>query len=172
MLLVDALALGMALVFLTGAWMKLADRADFALAVDAYDLLPERLVPAASLLLPLAELLAGLLLPWPATRSVGLLLGALVLVGVTGAVAINLGRGRTIIDCGCGGLSGRQPISWTLVARNVGLLGVLAIVAMAPAAPLDMMGVVAGGLAFLLLYSAWDRLLANRLMFRDSGWIR
>ncbi|MFO1040016.1 MAG: MauE/DoxX family redox-associated membrane protein [Geminicoccaceae bacterium] len=171
MFLVDALALGLALVFLVGAWMKLADRADFALAVEAYDLLPERLVPTAVLALPVVELLAALLLPWQATRAVGLLLGALVLVGVTAGVAINLLRGRTIIDCGCGGLSGRQPISWLLVMRNLGLMAVLAIVAMAPSTPLDAMGVVGGGVAFLLLYSALDRILANRLMFRAAGWI-
>lgn len=169
--LVDALALGLALVFLVGAWTKLADRADFALALEAYDLVPERLVPAAAVALPIAELLAGLLLPWSATRAIGLVLGAIVLVGVTAGVAINLLRGRTIIDCGCGGLSGRQPISWLLVIRNIGLMLVLAVVALGPGLPLDLTGVIGGGVAFLLLYSALDRILANRLMFRAVGWI-
>jgi hypothetical protein len=44
------------------------------------------------------------------------------------AMAINLARGRTHIDCGCFDATQRQPLRWLLVARNI-VLAVLLIAA-------------------------------------------
>jgi hypothetical protein len=171
MTLADPIAGALALILLTAAWGKLSARHDFMLAVEAYELLPERLVPAFVLAYPLAEVAAGLLLLPPATRPAGALLGALVVAAATAAVAVNLLRGRLVLDCGCGGLSGRQPISWWLVARNAVLVAAFLVLA-APAAgrfaAIDPVGAIAGTLAASLLYAAADQLLANRLRMRKA----
>ena len=80
------------------------------------------------------ELAAGaLLLLGLATAPVAALLGA-VLVVFTGAVAINLARGRAI-DCGCYGAGPSRTIGWSTLVRNLGLLGMAVVVtAQAPAA--------------------------------------
>jgi hypothetical protein len=171
MTLADPIAGALALILLSAAYGKITARHDFTLAVEAYELLPERLVPAFALAYPIAELVAGLLLLPPPTRPAGALLGALVVVAATGAVAVNLLRGRLVLDCGCGGLSGRQPISWWLVARNA-VLVVAFLVLAAPAASglaaIDPVGAVAGMVAVALLYAAADQLLANRLRMRKA----
>jgi hypothetical protein len=159
----DFLGWGMALVLISGAVAKLHDRADFALAVEAYELIPERLVPAFTRAFPLLELAAALLLIPTATRSVGVVLTLAVLGAATAAVIVNLQRGRRMIDCGCGGASGRQPISWWLVLRNAGLAAVTLVALFGPGLQLDLVGAVMGALAFVLLYAAGDQLLANGL---------
>jgi hypothetical protein len=172
MTLTDPIAGALALILLSSAFAKLRARHDFALAVEAYELLPERLVPLFVLLYPLVELLAGFLLLPPAIRPFGAVLGAAVVVAATFGVALNLLRGREVLDCGCGGLSGRQPISWWLVARNAVLT--VALLALLPSAaggfaPIDITGAIAGTLSAALLYGAADQLLANRLRMKADS---
>jgi hypothetical protein len=155
----------LAVVLVVGAGHKLADRDAFAGALAQYRLLPEPLVAPLAWLLPLAELLAGALLLPVATRAYGAAAAVLLLAVVTGAVVVNLLRGRTHIDCGCGGPEGRQHLSWLLVARNA-LLVVLALAAgMAALARelvwLDALTVATGTVGLYLLYAAGNQLLAN-----------
>jgi hypothetical protein len=149
-------------LLLLGAADKLRDAARFRAVVEDYALLPAVLVSAFALALPLAEGLAGALLLPSATRGLGALLAAAVLGLATLAVAINLRRGRTAIDCGCGGPA-HTPLSAGLVARN----GVLLLVAAAAALPvlprptvwLDLAAVGGATLFGLGLY-----LVANTLL--------
>ncbi len=62
---------------------------------------------------------------------------AILIVGVASAgLAVNLLRGYTDIDCGCGGLSHFSPgLSWWMLARNAVLL-LLALVVVAGTNPL------------------------------------
>jgi len=131
-----------------------------------YRLLPHRLVPFAALAFPLAELVAALVL------ASGLLgnasgLPALALLSVaTLAVAINLGRGRDHIDCGCGGPGG-QPISAAILGRN-GLLMVLSVVAgfIPPFDHLTFVGgllVALGSVLLASLYFLFNQMIANHL---------
>jgi len=149
-------------LLLLGAADKLRDAARFRAVVEDYALLPPALVPAFALALPLIELLAGLLLLPSATRAPGAALAAAVLALVTAAVLINLRRGRSAIDCGCGGAA-HTPLSAALVVRN----GVLLLVAAAAALPataratvwLDLAAVGCATLFGLGLY-----LVANTLL--------
>jgi uncharacterized membrane protein YphA (DoxX/SURF4 family) len=94
-------------------------------AIEGYDVLPK---PAADLwarVLPVIEvglgaiLLAGM---WSRTAAV---LAALLLVSMTAAAAAVLVRGRKA-DCGCLGSASSGQVSWTIVARNLVLIVVLA----------------------------------------------
>lgn len=155
----------LAMVFLAGAWQKLQDMAGLAMAIENYRLLPASLAAAAAWGLVAMEVAAGVLLLPLATRQIGVAMAMAVLLVVTAAVAINLLRGRSAIDCGCGGPEGSQHLSWGLVLRN-GLLGLGATVA--AAAPterqlvwLDGLTVLAGALALYGIYVAANQLMAN-----------
>lgn len=171
-----AVAAAVSVVLLVGAWQKLRDRALFEATLDNYRLLPDALLAPAAFVLPAWEMAAGgLLLPAP-TRGLGALLAVALLLIVTGAVAINLLRGRRNFDCGCGGFSGgsaggatgdvgEQQISWGLVVRNLILIATLALaVADELARPLvwiDYLSVAGATLALLGLYVSANQLMAN-----------
>ena len=164
----SALSAVLSVIFLTGAWQKLRDLALFQANIDNYRLLPDGLAWPAAILLPLWELAAGALLLFDPTRTVGAVLAIGLLAIVTTAVAINLLRGRTEIDCGCGSLGGHvgdQTLSWGLVARNA-LLALAAVLALREDAAralvwIDYLSVAGGTLGLLGLYVTVNQLMAN-----------
>ncbi|TML64202.1 MAG: DoxX family membrane protein [Actinobacteria bacterium] len=121
-------------VFALAGLAKLPRRAQFEDAVRGYRLVPDRLAPPIARWLPVVELAAGaLLLLGLGTAPVAALLAAFLVV-FTGAVAINLARGRAI-DCGCHGAGPSRTIGRPTLVRNVGLLAMAVVVtAEAPAA--------------------------------------
>ena len=162
-------------ILLLGCAPKLRDRASFALAVEQYRLLPAAAVAAFATLLPLLEGAAGAGLLFGPTRAVGAALALAVLAVVTAAVAINVMRGRTDIDCGCGGPEGRQRLGWGLVVRNAVLIGAALLAGSDGHARawvwLDGVTFAGTALALLGLYAAANALLANhpRLAAARSG---
>jgi uncharacterized membrane protein YphA (DoxX/SURF4 family) len=118
----------LALVLLIAGISKLGDRELFTGVVRAYGLLPEFTVSYVSRLLPLAEILvavglvSNLSATWPVTAAATLFF----VFGL--ATSINLLRGRRDISCGCFGPNQGRELSWVLVLRNLGLVG-LAILA-------------------------------------------
>lgn len=162
-----SVAAALSIVLIAGAWQKLRDLALFAAAVDNYRLLPGWLVAPVAYLLPVVELTAGVLLLFPETVLSGALLSSALLCAVTGAVIVNLQRGRTSIDCGCGGLSG-QPLSWGLVSRNLVLMlltGIAALqVAERPLVWADYFTAGGAVLALLGLYVSANQLMTNAPM--------
>ncbi len=164
----SALAAGVVLTF--GALAKLRDWPAFREAVAAYRLLPDPLVPMVSLALPMLEALAGAALHVDDLRVVGACV-AIAVVGVaTTAVAINVRRGRTDIDCGCGGVEGKQRLSWGLVARNGVLIAVLAAATLVPGpAVVNVVAaatLAAATLAFVVLFVTASQLVANGPLLR------
>jgi hypothetical protein len=157
----------LALVMFAAAWHKLAERDAFAGALAAYRLLPPASAGAVARLLPFVEIAIGACALLPATRSPALVAMALLMLAYAAAMGINLARGRSDIDCGCGGET--QPLSWGLVLRNLVLAGA-ALVASRPALErsmdwVDALTLVLGVLAFYALYLMADELLrqATRL---------
>jgi hypothetical protein len=156
---------GVALILLLAALDKLRDLDLFAAVIEQYRLVPRTTVHGMALVVPLAEILAAVLLLWPAARAAGALLACVLLLTFAGAIAVNLLRGRYDIDCGCGGLGSVQTISWWLVLRN----GVLALLALAGAAEgaarsftwVDLCTALGATLALLALYAAFTQLSAN-----------
>ena len=157
------LCLAGALVFLHGAYAKWREREMFAAAMQNYDLIPDVTVPSASTALIIAETATGLLLLLPAASPLGQLAGICLLLLVTGAVTVNLLRGRTEISCGCGGND--QQISWGLVMRNLGFVALLGLAALPAVARewrwLDYAMAAFGACALAGLYAAASQLLAN-----------
>jgi hypothetical protein len=146
------------IVFVHAAWAKLADRSLFEQHLAAYGV-PDAALPVLVWALPLAEAAAalGLVTPW---RGAAALLGAALLALYAAAMAWHRAHGHRL-DCGCGGAP--LPLSWALVLRNLGLIGVAALAA-APVAgrelgALDLGTALAGLLLATLLYTAVHQLL-------------
>lgn len=150
-----------ALVLLGAAWHKLSEPHAFLSALAAYRVVPLPLLDPLAKAIPWAEVViaGGLLVPF---SRLGALYAAAALFALYGtAIALNLLRGRSYIDCGCGGAA--HPLSWGLVVRNA----VLAVAALAVTSPtaerafdwLDAVTLVAGVLAFYGAYLMADELL-------------
>lgn len=154
-----------------GAYEKLRNLWIFEAAVSGYDLLPHWLWRPFAAAYPLLEVAAGALLLVPQTRMAGVVATLLVLAMATGAVAINLLRGKSEIDCGCGGLSNSYSgLSWWLVIRNACLIVLaLAIVPVAHGGAgqpvsinwLDSLNLVGFSIALIGLYAIFNQLMSS-----------
>ncbi len=118
----------------------------------------------AARVLPWAQCAAGALLIMPVQRSLGPMLGLLLMALFTAAIAINVRRGRLHIDCGCGGAEG-QRLSSALVARNLILCGMLGFALVAPPPhginAAFVIGVIGASAFLVILYFAANQMLAN-----------
>jgi hypothetical protein len=117
-------------VFLRALWHKLSDFGMFKAVFADYDIVPKAMGAPVTLALALAEtaIVAGLV--FAATRPAAAVGAIVLLAAYAAAIAINLRRGRYLIDCGCGGPG--HGLSWFLVARNAVLM-VIAAIAIVPA---------------------------------------
>jgi hypothetical protein len=121
-LLLLGIRLFLGLVFLTSSLPKLAAPADFRRALRNYQLLPLRLVRPVATWLPRAELALALALLVGIATPLTATLAAAALLVFSGAVVINLARGRKI-ECGCFSGSSPREITWRLVLQDVILAG-------------------------------------------------
>lgn len=170
MLAANIAACALCLIFLASAWHKWRNPADFLRALAAYRLLPPSVLPTAVPLIIGLEVFAAVAV-WAGGLGFAPVMALLVLY--SSAIAINLGRGRTHMDCGCGG----QPIhlSGHLLLRNGGLL-LLAMFGARGApgwhsAAVALVSVLCGAIV-LLLYLTANQLLANRSYWHSQQGIR
>jgi hypothetical protein len=144
--------LALAGVFAAAALHKWRAPSAFAAAIAAHHLVPDRSTAVLACALAAAEtaLVVGLLVP--ASAPTAACSAAALLALYSGAVAINLARGRREIDCGCSARP--QPLSVGLLARNA-LLAAVALTAALPASARELSWVdalsAAAGLAALAL---------------------
>ena len=165
-------ALGVGMVFAHAGFVKLQHRHVMPGIVANYRLLPEALVGILAGALPVVELAIGLALLAGGLR-LAVLPAALLLIAFAGAMAINLRRGRSHIDCGCGRPDLRETLRWSLVVRNLVLAAIVLtrLVPAAPAGPLDLAAAIAGGLGLFLitlLFNAIGALAASPLAAKRS----
>jgi hypothetical protein len=162
-LLVLTISGSLAVLFAASTAHKLAALGEWPGVVRNYRVLPQALaVPAAAVLL-IAGALTAAALCWPTTRRFGAGAAALQLILFAAAIAINLRRGRSSIDCGCFSSRLRQGLAAWMVARNL-ILALLALSLLWPATPralgaLDIATVVAAVATLTLLYPVLDVVL-------------
>jgi uncharacterized membrane protein YphA (DoxX/SURF4 family) len=128
----------LAIVFIRAGLTKLADLAEFRLAVTNYKILPASLANMAAVAVPVAEVTAGLLLLLGVLPGIVAAILALLLVCFSAAIGVNLARGR-VFDCGCGGSSAPQLISWRHVVVNLMLAALAVLISIAPPAGFDLL---------------------------------
>ncbi|HEY2772874.1 MAG TPA: MauE/DoxX family redox-associated membrane protein [Candidatus Binatia bacterium] len=151
------------LLLAAAAFHKIADFSRFRAAVAGYRVLPKMLLAPATVAVPAVE----------ASLAVALAMGlgaagvatSLLMAGYAAAIAVNVARGRTGIDCGCTGPAFHVPLGASLVVRN----GVVAVAAAALALPLsprplawfDCVAVMAATPGLCACWLASQRLLAT-----------
>ncbi|MFO1468181.1 MAG: MauE/DoxX family redox-associated membrane protein [Steroidobacteraceae bacterium] len=165
----DVIAAALALLLGRAAFDKFSDGARFRGILESYGVLPASLAAPAAAGVPLIEgVVAGALLLGcfedSARKAAGLAAAVLLLVYGT-AIAVNLLRGRTTLDCGCTPAGERRPIGAWMVARNA-LLAALALLTTLPGdarelGPIDAPLLIGGLIACVALYSALDTLFGR-----------
>ena len=119
-------------LFILSGSLKLFEPDTFARIIALYDILPDAFAAYAAILVPVLEVLLGLLLLMGyKLRAAALLLMVLVALFIV-FITVNLVRGRSF-DCGCFdtrrfGLNINETISPWLVIRNLIILAGLALV--------------------------------------------
>ena len=122
-LLSGSTAAFMALLMLRAGLLKVRDLARFEGVLTDYDLANGPVVKVLRLAVPTLELAAAATLCLATTQAIGAALAGGLLLVYAAAMAAALARGRSEIDCGCGGPP--SPIGWSLVARNAILAAAL-----------------------------------------------
>jgi hypothetical protein len=155
----------LALLFLVAAVHKLRAPAAFRAQLADYRLVPAPATPGLAAAVVAGELATGLALLAASLREAAVPAALALLCAYSGAIAINLLRGRREIDCGCSGPGLRQPLSPWLLARN-GLIAAIALACVIPPRPRTLTWVdgvsVLGAVGVLIaLYAASNRMLAN-----------
>jgi len=161
-----ALRGALALLFGAAAFHKARDLPAFRSILADYRLVPHSSVPIIAAFLIALEAALAAALPLPVWHGPTAWAAVALLALYTGAIAVNLARGRRHIDCGCGGPALRQPLGPWLLLRN-GCLVLGALVAAGPPAsrplvPLDVLTVMACVTSLSLLYTAAGQLFAVR----------
>jgi len=114
-----AVHVGAGLIFISAGAKKLLHWQEFRGVVADYRLLPASSATVMAAIIPPFELLLGVasIVRW------GMPLTALVVAAMltlfAAAMAINIRRGRTAIECGCFRTALRQELEWRLVMRNI-----------------------------------------------------
>ena len=152
----EALALLIALVFAGAAIAKLGAWSELPGVVQNFRVLPRTLVTPVALLLPLLEVAIALSILIKEMRSVAAVSAAVLFTVFGAALAINFFRGRRHIDCGCFRSELKQPISIAVVVRNV-FLAVCALLLLpaggtAALSPLAWAIAIAGAVTLFLCY--------------------
>lgn len=112
--------ISLAALFLWTGAQKLLEPGAFAASIANYRVLPEALVGAAAVGLPVLEMVVGLALLVPAYAQGAAVIVALLLSVFAAAMAQSKLRGIDL-DCGCFGAEQASQVSWLKVTVNLGL---------------------------------------------------
>src|SRR5258708_5114953 len=116
----------LALLFGVAGAAKLADRTGARRAIVEFGV-PRKLAGALTVALPVAEVMASVLLLPVASAWVGALVALLLLLSFILAIIFNLARGRAP-ECNCYGQVHSTPIGWAAVGPSVVLVAVAALI--------------------------------------------
>ena len=141
----------LAALLVAGGVAGLRAYGDLPSAVDAYAILPAGAGRIVAPILVSAEMLAGVGLAFPTTREAAGLLCSVLLGSFSLAVLLNVMRGTTEFNCGCGKLLALRP-GVALFLRNLMLCLVSVVVMLTPATRVSMRQTM---LAVLLLLVLW-----------------
>jgi len=151
-------------VFLRGVAHKLFDFTWFVHTLAEYRILPPAMAPVAGGVFAASETAIALGLVLPQSRIAAALVGGVLLLLYGVAIAVNLLRGRSRIDCGCGGAG--EGLSWVLVFRNTALAGFALVAAQTPLPavfePLGWMTAAAAIASLWLLLVGIEKLAENQ----------
>lgn len=152
------------------AWHKLDRFLETVGFAQGYGLVPDAWAAPAVRALTVAEGATILALLVPATRPLGGLLAAGLFAGYGLLMAAALLRGRTRIECGCGGAP--QVVSGLTLVRNAVLAGLGGAVAVLPVATVPPLGAgiaIAAALVLAAQYGVAEKLGSHLPHIREGG---
>jgi hypothetical protein len=159
----------LAILFAAAALHKVRQAPRFQAQLAEYRLLPTVLVAPAGWILAVSEAAIALGLLWPDLRPYAGAAAAVLLVAYAGAIAVNLLRGRSYIDCGCGDTP--VLLSPWLLARNLVLATGAATLTLTTSdrvlSGADLAIALVSLPALLLAYRAVEQLLENASVLRE-----
>jgi hypothetical protein len=167
MLLAGAAAAFTALLFANAARHKISDWDALTGFVADYRVMPPGGVPLTCKIVIGAEIAVPASLLFREWRQYGAILAIGLLTVYAAAIALNLLRGRTYIDCGCGGAT--RPLAWSLVARNAILAGIAALVLLSSGNDPPLSAVFIGIAVALMTWAAFvtvEQVLHNQARIR------
>jgi hypothetical protein len=168
------LALAFSTLLLVAAGQKLKDLNAWLAAVADYQLLPLRLTTPVGMLLVAMEVVIAVGLLLTPVRALAAAFGGALWLLFALALAINLLRGRTRIDCGCLGAGSGRGIAWWMVVRNLVLMGLVGLLALPTAhAPLSVWEIAAAVTlvaSAALLYPVLDVVMMPRPATFDENY--
>jgi len=151
----------LALVLIAAAIPKFRKADEFVGIIANYRLLPDALVTPFARVLPMVEVVCAVGLLVPMLRSGGGWMAAGLFILFALALGINIGRGRTHIDCGCVRRpTSRSRIGMFHVLRALALAGIALYVAVVPLSISEIsiasgaLGLAAAGMLVLMYMSA------------------
>jgi hypothetical protein len=173
-MLAGIISVFLALIFLAAAWHKFQGLPEFSGVLRNYQILPEWSVGGVARLLPIVELTLALCLLAGFMLSLMTYLAFVMLMVFTVAIALNILRGRTYIDCGCFRPESAQHLSWWMVLRNISLASAAWYAGGVHAVHnnnADMLAIYPAAIGFAILYFASSTLsvLANSARQRQRS---
>ncbi|MEQ9520346.1 MAG: MauE/DoxX family redox-associated membrane protein [Parvibaculum sp.] len=162
------------LLLASAAWHKLQAPYDFRRALAGYKILPGSFERPLVVVIPVLEGVIALgLIVAPLTAVWGVYAAICLWLLYAAAIFANLLRGRTEIECGCGGLSSDQHIHKGLVMRNLVLVALLALTLDGTFSRdlvwLDGFAILFGTVMLLVLYITADTLMRNHATFQHEA---
>ena len=158
------------LVLARAAWHKAQAFYETVGFAQGYEVVPRHMVPAIIRGLMGVEILTVLAVLMPFSRPFGGLMAAGVFAGYGLLMAVALMRGRTEIDCGCGGAP--QVVSGLTLVRNGGLTLMALAVAALPTGGVGAVGAlmaITAGVTFYAIYSVASLLASHLPHIRQAG---
>ncbi|MEY8830127.1 MauE/DoxX family redox-associated membrane protein [Sedimentitalea sp. XS_ASV28] len=150
------------IVIMRAAWHKLERFLETVGFAQGYGVVPDRWAAPIVRVLTAIEIGIVLALLIPATRMPGAVAAALLFTGYGLLMATALMRGRSEIDCGCGGAP--QIVSGYTLLRNAILAGLALIVAVLPAQAIgavDAAAAIAAALVLAAIYAVVEKLASH-----------
>lgn len=122
-LIVLALQWFLATLLIVEGARKLAPGNSFRAVVASYGMVPRPLLPLAATLLPVAEIVAGLMM----AMSIAVPVAVLILLSYLFVIMRSISSGLSVADCGCSFGKQASPLSQWHVVRAVVLVAVSAL---------------------------------------------
>lgn len=127
-------------LFVYAGGIKVLDRQAMVLAIDAYELIPQALIPALAVIIPWLELVLGVALILGVSVRAAAIAGAVVTTGFLIGMAQAKARGLKI-DCGCFTSGGEgEGVTWLDLLRDALILVGFMWLALRPDGPAQIEG--------------------------------
>lgn len=142
------------MIIARASWHKFTDFYEAVGFAQDYDVVPAAWTPLLVRALAIVEASTALALIVPASRAWGSLIAGTFFFVYLLLMVHALGHGKSTINCGCGGAP--QPVSQMTLLRNITLIAMAGVIAVAPPGTIEFGGIVIAVLAGCVAFSIYS----------------